>query len=272
MGKISDKILNEIDKRGVQQTPAWRFTLSSVLMWFGLAFFLVFGSLSVSVMLTLLADNDWTGLEHFRGGPPGFIFSVVPYVWIVLATLLLAAAYFDFRKTKHGYRYRTPIIVGGAVLMSVMLGSALHAAGIGNRADMMLADRMPHYRQAVVRGSQLWNEPEDGRLMGRVESVVSESELEVNDMDGERWNVRVRGVRSRIQIEEGVRIRAIGEVTGEGEFSADRILPWQPKRLMQPRHMPYGINPASAAYNKQERSKRPMVHPAAGIRINNPEL
>jgi hypothetical protein len=186
--------------------------------------------------------------------------------------VLLAAAYFDFRQTRHGHRYRTPVIVGSALLVSVILGTGLHAAGVGHRADMMLAEKMPRYREAVVRGAQLWNEPEDGRLMGRVEAVVSESDFEVNDVEGERWKVRIRSRMSAPEVIEGMPIRAIGEAVGDNEFEAEHILPWRPKGLMRSRHLQRGIIHAAEAYNRQERSKRPQVHPAAGNRLNNPDL
>ena len=120
MGKISDKILKEIDRRGVEPSPAWRFTLEAVLMWIGLMVFLASGALSVSVIISLIADSDWSGLRHFRGGPAGFVFMSLPYLWLALAALLTVVAYIDFRRTRDGYRYGTAVVIGVAIALSAV--------------------------------------------------------------------------------------------------------------------------------------------------------
>jgi hypothetical protein len=274
MGDVSEKILKEIDERGIEQVPAWRFTMSSVLMWVGLAFFMLFGSLSVSVMLALLSDNDWSGMKYYHAGPLAFVFSVVPYAWLGLLVLLIVAAYADFRRTEGGHRYRTIVVVLGAVMVSLLAGGVMHAAGVGSRADQVLEERVRFYDRAVVRGAHLWNKPEEGHMIGCIRSVSDSGVVELVDPSGRIWSVSLDGLDSlSFSLSEGMHIRLLGQSDSSGVFRVEYVLPWRPMRRNAPRPAMDGIEKPCPAYNKQERSKRPQVHPAAGIiRPNNPEL
>lgn len=280
MGNISDNIIEEIDRRKVEQVPGWRFTLNALFAWVGFVLLTLLGAHAVSVILYLITGQDWTGLGHLRGGWFVYAFSVLPYVWVAALILLVTIAYLDFRRTRAGYRHRPVAVVASVLAVSLLAGVGLHAVGLGERTDELLEGRVPSYRRVVLRGFDVWNLPSEGRLIGRVESVGEGGQIEILSPSGDSWVVIVDescGGMPMGEICEGCPLRVIGRSLEDGTFDAEIILPWGPgsKSLhLPPRpagtspgmHLPYEDRGVEEDGHKtriiSERAKRPLVHPA----------
>jgi len=270
MSELTDKVLNELRDKDVRPVPAWRFVLNSALTWIGFGLFVLLGAQSVSIILFLLSDNDWSELGYFRGGPIGYAFTVLPYVWVAALVLLVTIAYLEFRKTKGGYRYRSFAVIGAVVALSMVAGVSLHSAGLGKRADAMFENHLPQYRRVVPRGIQIWDRPQAGRLVGEIENLGEDGSFDLVTPSGESWTVhpgKDHGGRMPPAFREGEPVRVVGEPSGDGGFDAKAVLPWGPgiepsQRMHQLRHNGNLEESTDPARNTGEGQSRPSVHPA----------
>jgi len=272
MTNLANKVLDELRDQDVRPVPAWRFVMQSVVAWIGFAILMIFGAQAVSIILFLLSDHDWTELAHFRGGPLGYLFVALPYVWILAMVALTVAAYLDFKKTKGGFRYRPLVVVGVVLGVSLLAGFGLHAMGMGKRADALLERQVPLYRQMAPRGQQIWDKPAQGRLVGEIERISEDgTKIELRTPAGEKWSVStesVPGQRLLEQLKEGAQVRVVGQPQQGGEFKARMILPWEPgpKQRLKWRLNRRDLNREEMlqqARSTGERSMRPPVHPVA---------
>lgn len=265
MTGIANKVLDRMRRDEVRPLPSWRFTLHSVVTWIGFAVFALLGAHAVSVVLFLLSEHDWTELANFRGGPVWYALHAVPTVWLLLLVALLAGAYLDFRHTREGYRYRSFAVIGGLVAFSLLAGGTLHAVGVGRLTDRGLARRVPQYRQVAPRGLEIWDRPEEGRLVGM---YVGEEDgrLVVRGPDGREWLVELRDGMQVESLEPGMMLRVIGYPSDVGTVSAVQVMPFRPGLMRGGRPKPDGCarEEFSCPWRSNgERSMRPPVHPVA---------
>lgn len=280
MVSISKKVLGQIKRKQTQPLPAWRFTLQSLVTWLGFLVFVGLGSLAVSVVLFLVTAHDYTQIAMFRGGPFGYWLRALPFLWLLVLSLLLLAAYLDFRRTETGYRYRSFAVIGGLVAVSLLGGYGLHAAGLGQRTDAKLAKYLPRYRQLAPRGQDLWHQPELGMMVGQVTAVEPPDQLEVKCHMGEQWRVRLPASYTGPLPEVGDRLRVFGEPAdvrlprpGDPlpEFTAETVLPWQPG-LFRGKKPPSGCSMEDgecSLRSRGERWTRPLGAPGRNL---NPKL
>jgi hypothetical protein len=134
----------------------------------------------------------------------------------------------------------------------MLLGVGFYAVGLGEKTDRLLNDKFPQVQQVIDRQSQIWNDPEDGRLMGQIAEVANES-LIILDAFGEEWEVHIAEGANQfnIPIVVGIPIRLIGEISGEYIFDASIVAPLQKPRKgprvqemrileMTPQQVPFG--------------------------------
>jgi hypothetical protein len=214
------------------------------------------------VIIFLLSDHDWSGLEYYRGGLFGYMFSVIPYLWLVVLFLLIIAAYGDFRKTKDGYRYGSFWVVGGVIALSFIFGFGFYAMGVGRITDELLAEKMPPYRKMVINGHQMWNRPHEGYLFGKV-IVIEPGYLFLVTPDKSEWRVRPVGQEASLfmqKIDIDSMVRCIGKSNRNNIFDAEIIMPWQTRMHL---YRSNGIIKPFDAYKQSERSMRLPVHSVA---------
>ncbi|MFH1047679.1 MAG: hypothetical protein V1738_05225 [Patescibacteria group bacterium] len=272
MTKLTDKVLDELRSKDVRPVPAWRFLLRSLAAWFGFIVLVLLGAHTVSVILFLLTDHDWTELAYFRGGRLWYVFTAIPYVWFVSLFALVVVAYLDFKKTKGGYRYQPLMVVGLVIAVSLLAGTGLYAVGLGQRADELFERRLPSYRQMAPRGFQMWNHPQEGLLVGQIERINDDGTFEMVAPGGQAWSITVEReipepIRQQIQV--GTPVRVIGSPSDIGQFKAQVVLPW--KRGGQGPKPEWHLNQRNweaeeiltPARSTGERSMRPPVHQVA---------
>jgi hypothetical protein len=89
-----------------------------------------------------------------------------------------------------------------------------------------LAENIPFLSDTIYRLSS-WNEPENGRIAGTIQSRETDSIL-LRSLDGKIWKIYTNnsfyGEMTKIGIGEKVRI--FGTIRSGDSFEADRIFPW----------------------------------------------
>ena len=117
MHDLSENIIKELEDRGAHPKPRWYFVLMRSLFWLLAIISTTVGAVAFSVAWYVFFDND--GLHVTLQN----MFRVIPYIWLVVLTLFVVAAYLGFRQTRKGYRYAGPLIL--ALILAGSIGGGL---------------------------------------------------------------------------------------------------------------------------------------------------
>jgi uncharacterized membrane protein len=229
MSEIAKKILEKVKKEGIEKIPRWHFVFKRIFIWGSLIVAVILGSFAVSMMMFQLINMDWDLLPRVMPGPGFGFFRVLPYFWLLVSILLFIFVYFDFKKTRSGHRYGGGLIVGISLLIAIVLGAGIYYSKTSEFADDAFL-RSPIYMNMHPGRGMLWNDPENGIIDGVILEVTVNTAIVMEDVIKHVWNVDIteakigRGPKDW-HILVGDRVRAVGEVTGVGEFSAEEIRP-----------------------------------------------
>lgn len=244
-GIFSQEILTNIREHKMSPRPRWQFLFKNIVLWVIGFLALFFGAISISLIIFMLRYNEWAFYSRMGAGPTEFLLLVVPIFWILCLLIFVVLVYFNFKKTKHGYRYRPLLIISGAVGISIILGFGFNALGMGQRIDAILGRRAPLYDSVINPRLRFWSNPESGRLSGLIVSQESEGNYIVVDNNNVEWSVvyveeedeKLNEAKKQGNIDEeiytvavGRPARFVGEKTAEKEFKAKELVPFHPGR------------------------------------------
>ena len=227
MKNFSDKIANKIKKENIKPKSKLVFLLKDYFIWsiFGVA--IVIGGLAFVVMLFLLTSNDWDIHQHLDKSFWEYLLISLPYFWISILVLFLLLAYYNYRHTKEGYRYKTYLIVFGSVIMSIVIGTGLFFLGMGNKIEQIFADNLPYYNNFTQHRIEMWNQPEKGLLAGEI-IEFNDDVLKLKDFKKNIWKINTSDAswRGGKVAQLGEQIKIIGAKQSESEFTAQEIRSW----------------------------------------------
>ena len=108
-----------------------------------------------------------------------------------------------------------------------------HFIGVSHAIENQLAERVKPYAEWREKRDKLLVAPDHGVLVGRVLDIKPEKELMIVDFMGAKWVVDISKAVSKNDFKPqiGHPVGLIGEKVKEGEFRADRVLPFRPKNL-----------------------------------------
>lgn len=232
---LSQKVLKKIKQEKIKPKPRWEFLLRDYAIWVLSIVFLLIGSFAFAVVIFLVKHNDWAIYEQINDSLLKFTLLTLPYFWFVFLILFLVLAYYNFRHTKRGYRYKTFTILIGAVLVSLLLGVLLYNFGVGEAIDQAFAERVPFY-STLLRQRRIWTQASEGRLAGVIVSVQNKEDFEIKALDREVWRVSgddMRVIPDPEIIRIGTRVKIFGEQKGENNFEALLVIPFFPQRFRE---------------------------------------
>jgi hypothetical protein len=224
--------LEEIKEKKIQPKPKWEFLLKEYLIWvFGIGSLLV-GGLAFSVIIHMSITNDWDVYEYINNSLVSFILATLPYFWLMCLGIFIALAYYNFKHTKSGYHYQIHALVLVSVISSILLGGVFYSVGLGRTLDVVFSENVPAYHQFMNHRRALWKHPEKGLLAGII-TEKNGDDIKVKDFDGKTWSISLDDIifDDDLDIEKGSRVRLIGRVTSDGEFKAERLMPWVRRTL-----------------------------------------
>ena len=245
MKNLIQNTIGKIKSQHIVPEPRWRYLVKKYGLWLLLGVILILAAISLSAAHDNTSKLDWDLYRFMRQNRIIYYLSLIPYVWVILIVVFLAAALFEIRKTETGYRYSRlgifGIIIGGITAMGILMSFF----GFGGRFNSMMAKNLPYYGQhmMVTKESQ-WMQPEKGFLAGTIQSGAEQS-LELGDLDGKRWEIPLNDktlVRPSVRVIEGEMIKIIGKVKGDNVFEAVEIRPWMGRGMMRGGGMLNGQN------------------------------
>jgi len=225
---IKDTIV-KIKKEHILPESKWKYLARKYGVWFLFVLVVIFGGVSLSAAAYLLSSLDWDLYRFMHQNRVGYLLSIFPYFWAVLAGAFIIGAFFDMRKTETGYRFswlKISLITFGSILV---LGAVMFFAGLGGRFNSMMANGVPYYGQhmMVTKESQ-WMQPQNGLLAGTV-VASSDKSLILNDLIGKKWDIKIGNetlIRPIADISQGQMIKVIGKKMTDDQFEASEIRPW----------------------------------------------
>lgn len=238
MVKLSQKIIKDIKKKGLKHKPKWQFALKRGMVWLALSLAILLGAIAVSMIIFQLYSVEWDVLSRITGGRLPLFFKVAPYFWALVAAVLFVFIYFDFKQTRKGHRYGAPTIVGGALCLSLLLGVVLFNLRGPDRVEDFLREKVPPYQHIRFDSQDAWGKPEQGLLGGEVSGTLNGDTFYLVDFKNNQWEVIFLedDRRSEFLLREGNRVKVIGEKSGEFEFQAEEVRPWDRREM--PRREP----------------------------------
>lgn len=232
MNSLSEKILQKIKDENIRPIPRWIFVFRKIAMYVLLVFAILLGSVSFSMILTNLDFSEFShGLSHgFRRG----IF-VLPFLWLIVTSVLLVLSYFNYRKTSKGYRVSTGILILVLLMSSLLLGGVLHLNGASYRIHRMIRHSMPFYNQMHSKMMDQSCDISQGMLCGEIignrQDQISLRSFKIQTTNGEIWDIQAQeaDIRGWPRLLEEGKIRVWGNVKGDKAFNATEIRPMPPK-------------------------------------------
>lgn len=205
-----------------REYAVWVLWLLSVLI----------GALAVAVSLFMVTHRQYELYEATHENLLTFVIEALPYIWIATFGVMAFTAIYNLRHTKHGYRYPLWLIVSSSLVLSFAGGSALHFFGFGYTIDQMLGSNMNIYMSQEKFERQLWQNPQQGRLIGvRIfEDSIPTSTVVFEDVNGQRWEMNVEELRERDLklLSSQKMVRLLGKCTDmeTGAFHVCGVFPW----------------------------------------------
>lgn len=230
MSKISKSVLEKIKKDQVKPKPKWWFVAMHAGMWLAIGVSILVGSMAMGVLIHEFSGAEWVHVGRLsKDGVPGFLL-MLPYIWFGALGLTLFLSYRLFAHTKKGYKHQPYAIVGATALVSVLLGTGLYITRTAERFEAVMIERVPPYAEYMKGRERLLAAPDHGVLPGVIIDEENGVMIIVNDVERREWEVDISAAKYRPRdVEIGHAVLAIGEKTGDFDFTAAEIKPFRPR-------------------------------------------
>ena len=223
------KILQKIKEDNVRPYPKWRFLFRRSVIWAVFSLSILLGSVASAIAMFQLRYAEWDLYQHFSHSLIEFALLVIPIFWLIFLLGFTGFAYYYFRRTEQGYRYRTVWIISGSIVLSIIGGGFLYTTGLPEKLEPIFLDKVPFYREWQARKQRVWMSPAQGLLAGRITTMISDRKIRIEDLQGNHWEVDIVDTiwRGRLKPAKDLKIKILGHTKGESEFVADEIRPWR---------------------------------------------
>ncbi|MBN2418448.1 MAG: hypothetical protein JXL81_03610, partial [Deltaproteobacteria bacterium] len=184
MNDISKDTLKKIKDQGIVPRTKRYFLLRRSTVWGLFVLSVILGSIAASVAIFQVRNTDWDLFQHYRHSIPEFILLFIPYFWGLFLIGFSIVAYYYFRRTKSGYRYRAATAVALSVVLSVIGGIGIYATGLSERLETVFEEKLPFYRGVTAHTRMVWTAPDKGLLAGRIKDVSEDGTILLEDLEG----------------------------------------------------------------------------------------
>jgi hypothetical protein len=237
---LEQDILKKIEQEDIAPKPVWHFWVREVVLWGMIALSIVVGGIAGATSWFRLTQSDLPFHIAAVGKKFSAVLIVLPYAWMLLLAIVLWLAYVQLKHTRHGYRMRLWVIALMCIGGSVAFAAGFHQVDMGRKVD----DGLRHvkvYNAAFDRERAFWNQPEEGRLIGKIQSIETTSTttmLLVETPGKDEWMVVV--IPALLEelphpIQQEMLIRVLGSVRRPYMFDATQIslIPPPPKAFLR---------------------------------------
>lgn len=225
MTKLSEKIIQEIEIKVMKPKPKWQFQLKESGRWLSVFGLVLLVALSVSMCWLFISELD-LGLFGWLSGRPFLAGRGLVLIFLLLI-IVAGALIFDIRKTKHGYKYKSVIILSAIAILGLFFAGLFAWSGLPDRLDRSLSGT-PIYQSREQYMISVWQNPIEGRLAGEIIDI-DQNNLSLRDFENKIWLVDATKAiwRHNLAPAVGLRIKLLGEGSGS-VFTASDVRPFLP--------------------------------------------
>lgn len=214
---LVDSVLRRIKTEKILPRSHTFFLVQRYGIWVLWLLTLVMGAVAVAIVLLALVYRYLDLHEVIRETFWLYTFEILPYLWLALVILMSTLAIYNLRHTSHGYRYSFVTLVASSLIGSLGGGIILYMFGFGFLVDSSLGIYIDSYDSQEKVERYLWQEPEDGRLIGEIlpYSVNDTGQFSFVDSNNLLWQLKTQelsqeGLRL---LDEGTPVRLLGLMT-----------------------------------------------------------
>ncbi|NMC51271.1 hypothetical protein GYA54_00895 [Candidatus Kuenenbacteria bacterium] len=226
MSQISDKILETIKDQGLKPTPKSNLRAKNLLLWFLFGLSIIFGALAVGISIFILANQEWDIYQRIEMNFGKILLLTLPYFWLAALVVFVGLGYYNYKNTKFGYRLPLARLIIFYLLATVILGILIYNFGLGYKLNNIFNEKLPGYAQLNYE-HRLWQKTDQGLLAGEIVAITKNGFI-LQDLSGDHWqiNALTANVQNDAILKIGERIKIIGDITLENQFTAEEIRPW----------------------------------------------
>ena len=227
-----DKVFSRIHGEAISPRSKLVFQSREFSVWALWTLSIVVGAFSVAVVGFVLTHHEYALYEATHENFSTFIVEALPYMWILTFGLMAAVAIYNLRHTKHGYRYPLWQVCGSSIILSLVGGGVLHVFGFGYSVDHMLGRQMSVYISQEKMETSMWQNPQDGRLLGRVTKQMQPPStlMTFTDVRGDEWKLDTTELseEERALLFNQSEVKLIGQISpdDEGLFHSCGAFKW----------------------------------------------
>ena len=190
---LKETLFERIESERVCPKSRLIFQSKECFVWFFWFLSVVIGALAVAVSLFVVIHHQFAFYEATHNNFFTFMVDVLPYLWILMFLIMVYVAIYNLKHTAHGYRYPVWVILSSSLVLSFAGGSALQLFGFGYTVDKILGDHMDMYVSQEKLEKKMWQDPDDGRLVGKqvFSTLAPTSTIVFEDVAGRRWRMDV---------------------------------------------------------------------------------
>ncbi len=229
---IRDRVFSTIDEQKVEPTPCYVFWCQNSAMWMIWLLTVLLGALATAVLIFTSTYRYYDIYEAMHDNFLTFFFQALPVLWIFAFIILMGVAMRGLRATRRGYRLSPSFVGITSVGASVLLGLIASSLGFGFVVDRMLGQHAPMYYSESEREQKMWQQPGEGRLVGRAHLDKSVEQVQITFVDsvGKNWTMDIQELRPEdrqlLQFERHVRVLGKQLDDSSVRFHACGVFPW----------------------------------------------
>lgn len=225
-------LLERIRQEEVSPMPGWIFKGKDYVLWTVFIAATMLGAMAFSVILLSIQNADFNITSHLTHSKWEMFLGLLPFIWLVFVVLFLVLAMISIKNSNRGYKFSVEKNVLLSLLISMAIGTFFFMAGGSEQLEKAFDIRVSSYQSIEERKIQVWQNPEDGYLAGKIVST-SENSLTIQDFENNEWTIEFVDVfvPPVVLLEPNELIKIIGVKTGNQSFSADEIRPWGGNRM-----------------------------------------
>lgn len=233
---LRDSLLERIESEKVCPYSRLFFQCREFLMWSLWLLSVVVGAFAIAVTMFVVVHGHYAFYEATHENFLTFMVEALPYLWIVTFVVMVYVAVYNIRHTKRGYRYPLWVIMASSVMFSLAGGSLLQLFGFGYEIDEQLGKYADFYTSQGKFEQRLWQNPSDGRLVGKqIYSTLSPTTTVILvDVGGQSWTMNTSELpQSDVDmLASQETVRVLGKPIDEDMrlFHACGVFPWMHER------------------------------------------
>ncbi len=244
---VCGSVLSRIETDHIQPRSRLFFHSRECFVWFAWFVSIVIGAVAVAVTLFVSTSVPYTLYEATHDNLLTAFVNLLPLIWLVVFFLTAYLAIVNLRHTRRGYRYRTATLLGSSLFFSLMIGATLQVIGHGYSFDKALGEMISAYPSYDKQLHNLWQMPEDGRLIGVLMpqdvqfATTSEPRFVFQDMDYKIWDIDTSELSERdltfLSAAGDQPVRLMGTTTNSSIFHVCGVFPWTTDQMLSREEM-----------------------------------